>query len=120
MHLKKPEDTNIIPIMDAENSNIISIMDPPPAVAISLEAIDVVFAEDNDDNPFFNLDDDIPEKVEEAPEPVKISRKCADFGPGPEKLKWYYRQQDAFDNYVQGKTIISADTNSASSKSIVY
>ena len=52
MDLKKPE-----------NSNIISIMDPTPAVAISLEAIDVVLtpAEDDDDNPFFNLDDDVPE-----------------------------------------------------------
>ena len=31
-------------------------------------------------------------------------------------MKWYYWQQDAFDNYVHGKIIISADTNSGSSK----
>ena len=71
-----------------------------------------------DDNPFFDLDtEEVPEKeVEQTPQKNIILRKYADFGPGPQKLRWYYRQQEAFDNYEQGKTIISADNKSDNSK----
>ena len=70
-----------------------------------------------DDSPFFYLDtEEVPEVVEQTPQKIIIHRKYADFGPGPDKLRWYYRQQEAFDNYVQGKTIISADNKSDNSK----
>ena len=73
----------------------------------------------NDDNPFFDIDTEEVhnQEVEQTPQKVIIPRKYADFGPGPQKLRWYYRQQEAFDNYEQGKTIISADNKSDNLKS---
>ena len=69
------------------------------------------------DNPFVGKDMDEKKTPEEGPaKPVQIKRRCNDYGPGPSKLQWYYYLKDALDNYAPGKTIISADTNSISSK----
>jgi len=72
----------------------------------------------NDDNPFFDIDTEEVhnQEVEQPPQKVIIPRKFADFGPGPHKIQWYYKQNDAFDHYVQGKIIISADSKSDNSK----
>ena len=71
----------------------------------------------DNDNSFFGIDMDEKTPPEEGPaKPMKIQRRCNDYGPGPSKLQWYYYLKDALDNYVAGKTIISADTNSISSK----
>ena len=38
------------------------------------------------------------------------TRKFVDIGPGTQPIVWYYTQQEAFDNYVSGQRVITADT----------
>ena len=99
---------------------VISNMDSTPSEELlhSVEIDDVELEALDDDNPFFDLDtEEVPEKEpEQTTQKVIIPRRFADYGPGSQKIQWYYKQDDAFENYVQGKIIISADTNSKNSK----
>ena len=57
----------------------------------------------------------VPDQLQEKPKPSKIKCKFEDFVPGTEQLQWFYYQKEALHNYVNGKTMIIADTNSCSS-----